>query len=89
MMDLATTYMGLDLGNPLVASASPLSYTLDGVRRLADAGVGRSCCTRCSRSNCASKPRERPTGGRSGESFAEAVGYFPAAATEDPAHADI
>jgi dihydroorotate dehydrogenase (fumarate) len=39
-MDLTTTYMGLALRNPLVASASPLSYTLDGVRRVADAGVG-------------------------------------------------
>ena len=32
--------MGLELRNPLVASASPLSHTVDGVRRLADAGVG-------------------------------------------------
>ena len=39
-MDLATTYMGLELRSPLVASASPLSATVDGVRRLADAGVG-------------------------------------------------
>ena len=39
-MDLVTDYMGLRLRNPLVASASPLSRTLDGVRRLADAGVG-------------------------------------------------
>ena len=39
-MELSTTYMGLALRNPLVASASPLSYTVDGVRRLADAGVG-------------------------------------------------
>ena len=39
-MDLTTSYMGLCLRNPLVASASPLSYTLDGIRRLADAGVG-------------------------------------------------
>ena len=39
-MDLSTEYMGLVLRNPLVASASPLSYTVDGVRRLADAGVG-------------------------------------------------
>jgi dihydroorotate dehydrogenase (fumarate) len=39
-MELATTYMGLQLRNPLVASPSPLSYTLEGVRRLADAGVG-------------------------------------------------
>ena len=39
-MDLATSYLGLALRNPLVASASPLSNTVDGVRRLADAGVG-------------------------------------------------
>jgi dihydroorotate dehydrogenase (fumarate) len=39
-MDLATDYMGLALRNPLVASASPLARTVDGVRKLADAGVG-------------------------------------------------
>ncbi len=38
-MDLSTTYMGLTLDHPLVASASPLSYTLDGIRRLEDAGA--------------------------------------------------
>ena len=39
-MDLTTDYMGLALRNPLVASASPLSRTVAGVQRLADAGVG-------------------------------------------------
>ena len=39
-MELSTDYMGLALRNPLVASPSPLSKTLDGVRQLADAGVG-------------------------------------------------
>jgi dihydroorotate dehydrogenase (fumarate) len=39
-MDLTTDYMGLRLRNPLVASASPLSQTVDGLSRLADAGVG-------------------------------------------------
>ena len=39
-MDLATDYMGLALRNPLVASASPLASTVDGVRKLAHAGVG-------------------------------------------------
>jgi dihydroorotate dehydrogenase (fumarate) len=38
-MDLTTRYMGLDLRNPLVASASPLSNTIAGIRQLADAGV--------------------------------------------------
>ncbi len=39
-MDLTTNYMGLELRNPLVASAGPLSQTVSGVRELADAGVG-------------------------------------------------
>lgn len=39
-MDLATTYLGLPLRNPLVASASPLSRTVTGVQKLADSGIG-------------------------------------------------
>jgi dihydroorotate dehydrogenase (fumarate) len=39
-MDLSTHYLGRTLRSPLVAAASPLSRTVDGVRRLADAGVG-------------------------------------------------
>jgi dihydroorotate dehydrogenase (fumarate) len=38
-MRLSTTYLGLTLKHPVVASASPLSRTLDGVRRLEDAGA--------------------------------------------------
>jgi len=38
-MDLATRYMGLELKHPLVASASPLSGTLDGIKRLEDGGA--------------------------------------------------
>ena len=38
-MDLSTTYMGLSLKNPLVASASPLSENIDNFRRLEDAGI--------------------------------------------------
>ena len=38
-MDLSTRYLGLNLRNPLVASASPLASSVDGVRRLAGAGV--------------------------------------------------
>jgi dihydroorotate dehydrogenase (fumarate) len=39
MPDLTTTYLGLSLRNPLVASASPLSKKLDRVRQLEDAGA--------------------------------------------------
>lgn len=38
-MNLATRYLGLDLKSPLVASASPLSRTLDGMKRLEDSGA--------------------------------------------------
>ena len=39
MVDLSTTYLGLDLKNPFVASASPLSKKVDTVRKLEDAGA--------------------------------------------------
>ncbi len=38
-MDLSTTYMGLKLKHPIVASASPLSHTLDGIRALEEGGA--------------------------------------------------
>jgi dihydroorotate dehydrogenase (fumarate) len=39
MSDLTTTYLNLKLEHPVVASASPLSRTLAGIRRLEDAGA--------------------------------------------------
>ena len=39
MPDLTTTYLALQLKNPLVASASPLSKKMDSVRRIEDAGA--------------------------------------------------
>jgi dihydroorotate dehydrogenase (fumarate) len=40
MADLRTRYLGLELRSPLVASSSPLTGSLDGLRRLEAAGVG-------------------------------------------------
>ncbi|NOT05266.1 MAG: dihydroorotate dehydrogenase-like protein [Anaerolineales bacterium] len=39
MTDLSTTYLGLNLKNPLVASASPISKNIDKARKLEEAGV--------------------------------------------------
>jgi dihydroorotate dehydrogenase (fumarate) len=39
MLDLTTQYLGLELPHPLMPGASPLSDSLDGVRRLEDAGA--------------------------------------------------
>jgi dihydroorotate dehydrogenase (fumarate) len=38
-MSLTTRYLGLTLAHPIVAAASPLTATLDGMRRLEDAGA--------------------------------------------------
>lgn len=38
-MDLSTSYLGLKLNHPVVPAASPLSQSLDGIRRLEDAGA--------------------------------------------------
>jgi len=40
MVDLSTTYLGMTLPSPLVPSASPLSRSLDNLRRMEDAGAG-------------------------------------------------
>jgi dihydroorotate dehydrogenase (fumarate) len=39
MVDLSTSYLGLNLKNPLVASASPLSQKVETVRHLEQAGI--------------------------------------------------
>ncbi len=38
-VDLRTRYLGLDLKHPIVASASPLTSSIDSLKRLEDAGV--------------------------------------------------
>ena len=39
-MNITTTYLGMNLRSPLVASASPLSESVDNIRRMEDAGAG-------------------------------------------------
>ena len=38
-MNLTTNYLGMALKNPIVASSSPLSHSVDSIRRLEDAGA--------------------------------------------------
>ena len=38
-MNLTTRYLGLKLKNPIVASSSPLSHSIEGIRALEDAGA--------------------------------------------------
>jgi dihydroorotate dehydrogenase (fumarate) len=84
-MELSTEYLGLALRNPLIASASPLSRTVDGVRRLADAGVGAVVLYSLFEEQLL---REAAQNARlvdaHSESFAESLSYFPAAVEEEP-----
>jgi dihydroorotate dehydrogenase (fumarate) len=83
-MKLATTYMGLELANPLVAAASPLSHSVDGIRRLAGAGVGAvvlySLFEEQLQREAAETARLLDEGT---ESFAESLSYFPSVAEEE------
>ena len=39
MVDLKTKYLGLDIKNPLIASASPLSKKISNIKKMEDAGI--------------------------------------------------
>jgi dihydroorotate dehydrogenase (fumarate) len=83
-MDLSTRYLGLALRNPLVASASPLSNTVDGVRRLADAGVGAVVLFSLFEEQVRREAAQNAALAEAGtESFAESLSYFPAEAEAD------
>jgi len=77
-MDLSTTYLGLTLSNPLVASASPLSEEIGNLRRLEDAGAGAVVLHSLFEEQIAVESHELDRFLSSGaESFAESLSYFP------------
>jgi dihydroorotate dehydrogenase (fumarate) len=83
-VDLSTSYLRLTLRNPLVASASPLSNTLDGVRRLADAGVGAIVLYSLFEEQLRQEAEQNSRLADAGtDSFAESLSYFPAGAEND------
>ena len=77
-MNLTTTYLGLALNNPLVASAGPLSRTVDGVRHLADAGVGAIVLPSLFEEQVRREAEQDAQLAEAGaESFAESLSYLP------------
>ncbi len=78
MVDLSTTYMGMRLKNPIVPSASPLSASLDNIKRMEDAGAAAVTLHSLFEeqiefeAEALSHFLERGT-----ESYAEAITYFP------------
>jgi dihydroorotate dehydrogenase (fumarate) len=79
-MDLHTTYLGLNLKNPLVASASPLSRDLANIRRMEDSGAAAVVLYSLFEEeiNQESHALDRYLS-EGTESYAEALTYFPEA----------
>jgi dihydroorotate dehydrogenase (fumarate) len=76
--DLRTTYLGLDLRSPLVASAGPLTGDLDSLRRLQDAGTAAVVLPSLFEEQITHDEFEVERVLSTGtESFAEALDYFP------------
>jgi dihydroorotate dehydrogenase (fumarate) len=77
-MDLSTTYLGINLPHPVMPGASPLADDLDNVRRLEDAGASAIVLRSLFAEQIA---REQVAAlihlDSHGESFAEAISYFP------------
>lgn len=79
-MDLSTTYLGLQLKNPLVPSSSPLMRKRDDVRRLEDAGAAAIVLHSLFEEDITRESQTLDKYLTHGvESFAEALSYFPEA----------
>ncbi len=79
-MDLSTKYMGLKLKNPLVPSASPLSKSVDMVKRLEESGASAVVVYSLFEEQITHEAGELDHYMSYGtESFAEALNYFPEA----------
>lgn len=77
-MDLTTTYMGMTLKNPIVPSASPLSESLDNIYRLEEAGAAAVVMYSLFEEQITRESYQLDHYLRyGGESFAEALNYFP------------
>ncbi len=84
-MNLRTQYLGLKLRNPLVASASPLAGTPDGVRALADAGVAAVVLPSLFEEELRREAGLDAALADAGtDSFPESLSYFPAEAETEP-----
>ncbi len=78
MINLTTTYLGLNLKNPLVASASPLSKKIDKAKKLEDAGVSAIVMYSLFEEQIIHESLELDHFlSRGTESFAEALTYLP------------
>jgi len=77
-MDLSTKYLGMQLRTPLVASASPLSQEISGIRGLEDAGASAVVLYSLFEEQLHKEALDLELHLNAGtESFAESITYFP------------
>lgn len=78
MANLKTKYMGLELKNPIVPSAAPLSESVDGIKRMADAGASAVVMFSLFEEQLKIEQNAESELLAAGtESFAESLSYFP------------
>jgi dihydroorotate dehydrogenase (fumarate) len=78
MSDLTIRYLGLTLKSPLVASASPLCDSIEGICRLADAGVAAVVLPSLFEEQLTLESLSVDADlARGADTFAEAAGFFP------------
>ncbi len=78
MIDLSTKYLGLNLKGPIVVSSTPLSESIDNVRRMEDAGAAAIVLTSLFEEQMALESRALDDDlSRGTDSFAESLGYLP------------
>jgi len=76
-MNLTSTYLGLELKNPIVCGSSPLGTKPDTVRELADAGVAAVVLPSLFEEEIQQELAAHMAMEARGESFAEAMSYQP------------
>ncbi len=78
MADIKTSYMGLELSNPFIASASPLWKEVDNVKKAQEAGAAAVVLHSLFEEQITTEERELNKYLLQGtEHFAEAITYFP------------
>jgi dihydroorotate dehydrogenase (fumarate) len=80
-VDLTTSYLGMSLKHPVLASASPLSASVDGICRLEEAGAAAVVLPSLFEEQIDAEAHHLDHYlGYAADSFAEALSYFPEAA---------
>ena len=89
-MDLTTTYLGLELSNPIVPSASPLSRDLSTLRQMEDAGAAAVILYSLFEEEINQESHTLDRYLTEGvESYAEALSYFPEALSYEAVGPDM